>query len=43
MTLHADHISGNRLDNRIENLRFFCPSRHSQTDDFAGEGKSQGS
>lgn len=38
LVLEIDHISGDRLDSRRENLRYLCPSCHSQTATFAGRG-----
>ncbi|TDU77988.1 HNH endonuclease [Streptomyces sp. KS 21] len=35
LVLEIDHINGDRLDNRRENLRYLCPSCHSQTGTFA--------
>jgi hypothetical protein len=36
LSLHLDHVNGDRCDNRLENLRLLCPNCHSQTDTFAG-------
>ncbi|MDX2543724.1 HNH endonuclease signature motif containing protein [Streptomyces sp. WI04-05B] len=35
LVLEIDHINGDWLDNRQENLRYLCPSCHSQTKTFA--------
>ncbi|MFB7714391.1 HNH endonuclease [Streptomyces sp. NPDC056105] len=35
LVLEIDHIDGNPLDNRQDNLRYLCPSCHSQTGTFS--------
>ncbi|MEU3655168.1 HNH endonuclease signature motif containing protein [Streptomyces sp. NPDC032161] len=35
LVLEIDHINGNRTDNRRKNLRYLCPSCHSQTESFS--------
>ena len=40
LTLTLDHINGQHLDHRIENLRFLCPNCHSQTETFSGKNKT---
>src|SRR5262249_35152766 len=36
IVLHVDHRNGNWLDDRPENLSFFCPNCHSQTPNYCG-------
>ncbi|MFI8822293.1 HNH endonuclease [Streptomyces sp. NPDC053431] len=38
LILEIDHTNGDRLDNRAENLRYLCPSCHSQTGTFSNRG-----
>ncbi|MFJ2869062.1 HNH endonuclease [Streptomyces sp. NPDC087298] len=35
LVLEIDHVNGDRLDNRQKNLRYLCPSCHSQTETFS--------
>jgi hypothetical protein len=34
ISLHLDHINGDNLDHRIENIRILCPNCHSQTETY---------
>lgn len=39
ITLQLDHINGNHIDNRIENLRILCPNCHSQTETYGNKDR----
>jgi len=41
ISLQLDHINGDNMDNRIENLRWLCPNCHSQTPLYAGRGQKR--
>lgn len=37
--LQVHHISGDRYDNRIENLQLLCPNCHALTDNYMGKNR----
>lgn len=39
IALELDHVNGDRVDNRLENLRLLCPNCHSQTPTYRGRNK----
>ncbi|TGB08283.1 HNH endonuclease [Streptomyces palmae] len=41
LTLQIDHINGDWLDNRPENLRYLCPNCHAITDTWCGRNRGK--
>lgn len=41
LTLQLDHENGNRIDNRIINLKIKCPNCHTQTPTYCGKNKNR--
>jgi len=41
LSLHLDHMNGERTDNRLKNLRLLCPNCHSQTETYCGKNKGK--
>lgn len=39
LILTLDHANGNRMDNRLENLRFVCPNCDRQQDTYGSKNK----
>lgn len=40
LVLHLDHIDGNSLNHKLENLQLLCPNCHSQTSTYSGKRKT---
>lgn len=41
ISLELDHISGDRSDNSLQNLRILCPNCHSQTPTYRGRNSNK--
>lgn len=41
ITLHLDHINGDKKDNRLENLRYLCPNCHQQTNNWGTKNRKK--
>src|SRR5262249_39179086 len=41
LSLHLEHINGNKYDNRLENLTVLCPNCHSQTPTFGSKNRGK--
>jgi hypothetical protein len=39
LSLHLDHIDGDRWNHDLKNLRWLCPNCHSLTDSYTGKNK----
>lgn len=41
LSLHIDHIDGNRQNNIFSNLRYLCPNCHAQTSTYCGRNQQR--
>ena len=41
LSLHLDHIDGNRKNNTLDNFRWLCPNCHHQTDTWGVKNESE--